>query len=184
MGNVIQHTKPWGYVGLYSQRPALRSLPRLPDQGLRRAPFSGGRPGTEGGPAASSHTPNRSRLPQNLDSPLFSSTEHHWAAFYAPPSSSWPAPAPPAASPGPQPSAARQAVLTPPPPVTHGLLGSPGAPGHRGPGGPGARPHAVASERGGLQGDELGAGVQEVEGGPPAAAVAGSHAGRAGSAAP
>lgn len=114
-------------------------------------PSAAGRPGTGGRAAASSHTPKRSRLSQTLGSPSFTSTNTAPQRFH---SSSQQLPAstgsPPAASPGPQRSAARQAVLAPPPHGTHGLLGSPGPPGQRGPGGPGARPYAVAPERGGL----------------------------------
>lgn len=140
-------------------------------------PVGAGRPRTGNRPAASSHTPNHSRSPQTLGSPLFL-PPRNTSPLSAPPRSPRPAP------PGPQPGAVRQAVLTPPPPGTHGLLSPPGPPGPRGPSGPGARPYAVVPERGGLQGDELGAGVQEVEWGPPTAAVAGGHAGRAGGAAP
>lgn len=73
-------------------------------------------------------------------------------------------------------------------PVTHVLAGSPGPPGSRGPGGdrggPGARPDAAAAERGGLQGNELGAGIQEVERGPAAPAIPGRWPGRASSVTP
>lgn len=179
MGNDIQHIKPRGDAGLYCQRPALSKLPDSRTRACAEPPLGAGQPRTRNRPAASSHTPNHSRLSQHSVLPSFylHGTPPP-SPLSAPPSSPRPAP------PGPQPGAARQAGLTPPPPGTHGLLSPPGAPGARGPGRPGARPYAVVPDRGGLQGDELGAGVQEVEWRLPTAAVAGGHAGRAGGAAP